>query len=98
MPIRLSRPIPDRFTLKQLRVLSKPRGTQWYVVVSIQSDVCVPEVPFHGRAIGIDLGLERFATVSDGSFFERPKFLKSQQRKLKLLERRAARKQKRSAN
>jgi putative transposase len=68
------------------------------VVVSIQSEVCVPDVLFHGRAIGIDLGLERLATVSDGSFFERPKFLKSQHRKLKLLQRRAARKQKRSAN
>ena len=98
MPMSLSRPIPDGFSVKQVRVLSKARGTQWYVVVSIQSDVSVPDAPFHGRAVGIDLGLERFATVSDGSFFERPKFLKSQHRKLKLLQRRAARKQKRSAN
>lgn len=98
IPISLSRPIPDGFKVKQVRVLSKARGTQWYVGVSIQSDVSVPDVPLHGRAIGIDLGLERFATVSDGSFFERPKFLKSQHRKLKLLQRRADRKQKRSAN
>lgn len=98
VPMSLSRPIPDGFTVKQVRVLSKARGTQWYVVVSIQSDVSVPDVPIHGRSIGIDLGLERFATVSDGSFFERPKFLKSQHRKLKLLQRRASRKQKRSAN
>ncbi len=98
IPISMSRPIPDGFKVKQVRVQNKARGTQWYVVVSIQSDVSVPDVPLHGRAIGIDLGLERFATVSDGSFFERPKFLKSQHRKLKLLQRRAARKQKRSAN
>jgi len=96
--ISLSRPIPEGFKVKQVRVLSKARGTQWYVVVLIQSDVSVPDVPFHGRAIGIDLGLERFVTVSDGSFFERPKFLKSQHRKLKLLQRRASRKQKRSTN
>ncbi|HAZ43444.1 MAG TPA: transposase [Cyanobacteria bacterium UBA11369] len=98
VPMSLSRPIPEGFKVKQVRVLSKARGTQWYVVVSIQSDVSVPDAPFHGRSIGIDLGLERFATVSDGSFFERPKFLKSQHRKLKLLQGRAARKQKRSAN
>jgi putative transposase len=98
IPMSLSRCIPDGFNVKQVRVLSKARGTQWYIVVSIQSDVCVPDVPFHGRSIGIDLGLERFATVSDGSFFERPKFLKSQHRKLKLLQRRASRKQKRSNN
>lgn len=96
MPLSLHRPIPNGFKVKQVRVLSKARGTQWDVMVSIQSDVSVPDVPFQGRAIGIDLGLERFATVSDGSFFERPKFLKSQHRKLKLLQRRAARKQKRS--
>ena len=94
----LSRPIPPGFKVKQIRVLSKARGTQWYVVVSIQSEVSVSNVPAHGRAIGIDLGLERFATVSDGSFFERPKFLKSQHRKLKLLQRRGSRKVKRSAN
>ncbi len=98
IPVSLSRPIPEGFTVKQVRVLSKARGTQWYVVVTIQSDVTVPDAPLHGRVIGIDLGLERFVTVSDGSFIERPKFFKSGHRKLKLLQRRAARKQKRSAN
>lgn len=98
VPMSLHRSIPDGFTVKQVRVLSKARGTQWYVIVSIQSEVSVPDVPVHGRSIGVDLGLERFVTVSDGSFIERPKFLKSQHRKLKLLQRRASRKQKRSAN
>lgn len=98
IPISLSRPIPEGFTVKQVRVCSKARGTQWYVVITLQSDAVIPEVPLHGRAIGIDLGLERFATLSDGSFFERPQFLKSQRRKLKLLQRRASRKQKRSVN
>ncbi|NES05987.1 MAG: transposase [Okeania sp. SIO2F4] len=58
----------------------------------------VPDPPIYGRAIGIDLGLERFLTVSDGSFQERPKFFKSMQGKLKLLQSRAARKQKGSQN
>ncbi len=96
--INLHRPIPDGFKVKQVRVLSRVRGTQWYVVVTIESDVSVPSAPVHGRAIGIDLGLERFLTVSDGSFQERPKFLKALQSKLKLLQRRAARKQKGSQN
>ncbi|WP_246259739.1 RNA-guided endonuclease InsQ/TnpB family protein [Oxynema aestuarii] len=74
------------------------RGTQWYVVVTIESDISVPDAPVRGRAIGIDLGLERFLTASDRSFQERPKFFKSMQRKLKLLQRRAARKQKGSQN
>ncbi|MGY4562045.1 RNA-guided endonuclease InsQ/TnpB family protein, partial [Thermostichus sp. MS-CIW-32] len=31
VPINLHRPIPDGFKVKQVRVLSKVRGTQWYV-------------------------------------------------------------------
>lgn len=96
--INLHRPIPDGFKVKQVRILSRVRKKQWYVVVTIESDVSVPDAPVHGRAIGIDLGLERFLTVSDGSFQERPKFFKSMQRKLKLLQRRAAGKQKGSQN
>jgi transposase len=41
---------------------------------------------------------EPFPSHSDGSFQERPKFFKSMQRKLKLLQRRAARKQQGSHN
>ena len=98
VPITLHRPIPDGFVVKQTRVLSRVRGTKWYVVVTIQSDVSIPDVPVHGRAIGIDLGLERFITSSDGSSTSRPKFFKTLQRRLKVLQRRAARKQKRSKN
>ncbi|MBK4730856.1 transposase [Oxynema sp. CENA135] len=100
VPIKLHRPIPNGFKVKQVRVLLRVRGTQWYVVVTIESDISVPDVPVpvHVRAIGIDLGLERFLTASDGSFQERPQFFKSMQRKLKLLQRRAARKQKGSQN
>jgi putative transposase len=98
VPINLHRPIPDGFKVKQVRVVSRVRGTQWYVVVTLESNVSVPDPPVHGRAIGIDLGLERFLTASDGSFQEQPKFFKSMQGKLKLLQRRAARKQQGSHN
>ncbi len=96
--INLHRPIPFGFTVKQVRVVSRCRNTKWYVVVTISSDVSVPDAPVHGRAIGIDLGLEKFLTTSDGTTVERPKFLKSLQSRLKVLQRRAARKQKLSQN
>ena len=98
MPINMHRPIPDGFVVKQVRVLSKCRNTQWYVVLTLQSEVSIPDAPVHGRAIGIDLGLERFLTASDSSSVERPKFLKSLQGELELLQRRASRRQKRSKN
>jgi putative transposase len=96
--INMHRPIPEGFVVKQVRVLSKCRNTQWYVVVTIQSGVSVPDVSMHGRAIGIDLGLERFLTTSDGSSVERPKFFKSLKSELRLLQLRGARRQKRSKN
>ena len=96
--INLHRPIPEGFIVKQVRVLSKARSTQWYVVITIEADVSVPKFSPHGRAIGIDLGLEKFLTVSDGSSVERPKFLKSSKSKLKLLQMRGSRRQKRSNN
>lgn len=96
--INLHRPIPEGFEVRQVRVVSKCRSTQWYVVITIQSNVSVPAIPVHGRAIGLDLGLERFLTISDNSSVERPKFLKSLQSRLKVLQRRASRKKKRSTN
>ena len=96
--INMSRPIPEGCAVKQVRVLSKARGTQWYVIVTLQLDVSIPDTPVHGRALGIDLGLERFLTTSDSVSVERPKFFKSKQSQLKLLQRRASRKKKRSNN
>ncbi len=82
LPINVHRPIPESFVVKQVRVLSRCRNTQWYVVVTLQSEVSVPSIPVHGRAIGIDIGLERFLTTSDNFTVERPKFLKTQKRAL----------------
>ncbi|NEO65393.1 MAG: transposase [Moorea sp. SIO4G2] len=96
--INLHRPIPDGFQVKQVRVLSRARHTQWYVVVTIAKDVKIPDNPPCGRGIGVDLGLEKLLTTSDGFTVERPKFFKDLKGKLKLLQRKAARKQKRSKN
>lgn len=89
VPINVHRPIPNGFVVKQVRVLSKCRNTQWYVVLTLQAEVFIPEAPVRGRAVGIDLGLERFLTISDGSSVERPKFFKSLQGELKLLRQKA---------
>ena len=42
--------------------------------------------------MGIDLGLQNFLTISDGFTLEAPNFLKTLQSKLKLLQRRVAKK------
>ncbi len=96
MPINLHRPIPEGFAVKQARVLRK--ADKWEVVLTIESDVSIPDAQPHGDAIGIDLGLEKFLTTSDKEFIARPRFLTSLCRELELLQRKYARTKKGSKN
>jgi putative transposase len=96
VPINLHRPIPDGFVVKQVRIIKK--ADRWYASISLQCDVSVPEPIPHGYPIGVDIGVEKFLATSDGVLVKPPKFLKSLQSKLKLLQRRLSKKQKRSKN
>lgn len=96
MPIVLHRPIPKGFTIKTMRIVHKHSG--WYVSLLLAADVSIPEVPPHGRAIGIDVGLSYFLSTSDGLQVARPRFFDKLHRKLELLQRCLKRKQKRSIN
>ncbi|AOX03065.1 transposase [Moorena producens PAL-8-15-08-1] len=96
--LRLHREIPEGFQIKTVRVVSRCRGTKWFVVITILADVCVPENQAFGRAIGVDVGLIDFLATSDNLTIPRPRFFIDLQRELKLLQRRASRKKKRSKN
>ena len=96
--INCHRPILEDFTVKGVRIVSRARGTIWYAVVTIQCDVDVPHpIPF-GRGIGIDIGLESFLVSSDNVRIEPARFLSCLQSRLKVLQRRASRKKKKSKN
>ena len=62
---------------------------RWYVLVVTETDP-VP-LPTTGRAVGIDVGVTRFLTTSDGDIVANPRFLDSAQRGLADLQRRKAR-------
>ncbi|MEQ9550522.1 MAG: transposase [Coleofasciculus sp. G3-WIS-01] len=96
--INLHRPIPDGFKVKQVRLVRK--ADQWYAVLAIQCNVDVPdfEPTPGGHAIGVDIGLEKFLATSDGEIVAPSGFFRELQSKLKLLQRRLARKSKRSSN
>ena len=99
--MRLSRPIPDGFELKQVRVVRRASG--WYAMLILQMDVKVPERMPHGEPIGavcpggklpprnhlIDLGLHSFVATSTGELIARPRFFVDLQGKLKLLRQKA---------
>lgn len=96
IPINLHRPIPGGFVVKQVRIIRK--ADRWYASINLQCDVSIPEPMPHGHPIGVDIGLEKFLATSEGSIVKPPKFFKQMQSKLKLLQRRLGRKQKRSKN
>lgn len=93
---RKSREIPEGFKVKQARVVRKASG--YFIMLSLQLDVDVPQPFPHGHPRGLDLGFDKFVATSDGLEVKRPRFLKSLQRKLKLLQRRLKNKQKGSNN
>ncbi len=96
IPINLHRPIPEGFVAKQVRIMRK--ADKWYASISIQCDVDIPSPTPYGHPVGVDTGLEKFLATSDGVLVKPPKFFKTLQSKLKLLQRRLSRKKKRSKN
>ena len=52
----------------------------------------------HANAVGIDLGIKDSAILSDGTKIENPKFLRTKEQRLKVLQKRLSRKQKGSNN
>lgn len=60
----------------------KREGQQWFIVFTCEVE---QEVVYHEseEAVGIDLGLLHFATLSDGSTIENPRHLRQGEQKLK---------------
>ncbi|MCM1984684.1 RNA-guided endonuclease InsQ/TnpB family protein [Lyngbya confervoides] len=82
--MRLSRPAPEGFAAKQLRVVKRASG--YYVMIVFQSDVEVAAVQPHGEPLGIDVGIESYLATSAGELVENPRFFVHGQRKLKSLQ------------
>jgi len=68
----------------------------WYVSVLVEQEHVVLENT--GPVVGVDLGLKRLATISDGGTAENPRHLKTRLRKIKRLHRAVTRKAKGSQN
>ncbi|NEP01047.1 MAG: transposase [Symploca sp. SIO2E9] len=93
---RQSRDIPEGGEVKQARVVRKASG--WYVMLTIQWKVDIPQVLPHGEPLGIDMGILSFVATSTGKLFPNPRPFKSLERKLKLLQKRVSRKRRGSRN
>lgn len=71
-------------------------GGKWFVSIQTRREVAV--TPPTGGIVGIDMGIVRFATLSDGSYLEPLHSFKKHQQRLKRYQRRMARKVKFSQN
>lgn len=91
--VRWHRPLEGQ--IKTLRV-SKKAG-KWYASFSCVVDRPAP-LPESGREVGIDVGLSSLITTSAGERVEHPRFYRKAQRRLRVAQRRVARRVKGSHN
>lgn len=73
------------------------RGRHWFVSVQTEREVVEPAHP-SSPAVGIDLGVKRFATLSDGKFYEPLNSFRTLEAKLAREQRKLSRKVKFSHN
>jgi len=83
------RPIPDNGVIKQA-VIKRDRLDNWYVIFQIElPDVAVGD---NGKPeVGIDMGLEFFASLSTGEQIDNPRWLRTSEEKLAITQRKRSR-------
>jgi putative transposase len=85
--LRLHKDRPLDGTPKTCTIVRKADG--WYA--SIACELAPSLLPPSGKAVGIDVGLESFATLSDGTQIANPRYYRAAERKLKQAQRRLSR-------
>ena len=75
----------------------KKTAIGWFAIFSC-ADVPIDKIEVDKNQIGIDVGIENFATLSNGEIIANPTFLKKSEKKLARLQKRLSRKKKGSAN
>ena len=89
LAVRWSRPIEG--TPKTITISREADG--WYVCISC-AEAPIQPVPLTGQDTGIDLGLESFATLADGTMMHHPRCYRKAERRLKTAQRRVSRRKK----
>lgn len=90
---------PEAVKIGTTTVSRDNKGVFWCVIL-VDDGMALPlkTKVEESTAVGVDFGIKTWATLSDGAKVENPKFLERTERKLRLLNRRLARKQRGSKN
>lgn len=95
--IKLHRPLQG--TIKSATISRTSTGKYFVSILCDTGAECSPKPKISDdTTIGIDLGIKDFAVTSEGEIIENPKFLRDNIERLKVLQRRASKKQKGSNN
>lgn len=75
--------------------VSKSATNKYYISITVDDGKPLPEKPTidFNTSVGIDVGIKDFAVLSNGQTFENQKFLEKAEKRLKVLQRRLAKKQ-----
>jgi putative transposase len=85
--VRLSRPIPEGSVIKSLTVKETVSG--WSACFAVEVPTAL--LPASDQTIGIDLGIENYAALSNGEMIQNPRFYENGQAELKRAQGRVAR-------
>jgi putative transposase len=91
--LRLSREIEGRIKTCTL----KRQADGWFVIFAVE-ETQSRFIPRTGDSVGIDVGIENFATLSTGEQIENPKYLRKSEHLLKTAQRKASKKKLRGSN
>jgi putative transposase len=91
--IKLHRPLEG--IMKQLII--KPQGEKWYAIFCVERQA-VPRTMDSHNAVGIGVGLNKYAVLSNGMEYENPTFLREKEKQLKKAQRKLSKRKKGSAN
>lgn len=91
--LRFSRPIEG--TIKTVTLKREVDG--WYVSFSVECNQC-RYIPKTGASVGVDVGIENFATLSTGEKIPNPQHLRQAEKRLKAAQRNVSRKKRGSHN
>jgi putative transposase len=83
--VHLSRPVEGR--VKTCTIKREVDG--WFVIFTVEENQC-RYFPKTGANVGVDVGLESFATLSTGEAIPNPEYLRQSERALKIAQRRVS--------
>lgn len=92
--VRLSRELPADAIVKTCSIKRSVNG--WFCTLTFEYEPTL--LPKNRKKIGIDVGIENYAALSDGTFIPNPRFYECGQKELRVAQRRVARRPNKRSN